>query len=62
VPTSKEAATLPLGTDIWSVAFSPDGKLLATAGGDSGGPADLSLWDMDCINCGGAAAPGRPSE
>src|SRR5262249_22810308 len=31
--------------DVWSVAFSPDGKLLATADGDADHPGTVSLWD-----------------
>jgi hypothetical protein len=29
-----------------SVAFSPDGKTLATAGGSFGKPGELKLWDV----------------
>src|SRR5690349_19070705 len=31
---------------VWSVAFSPDGKTLASGGGFAGTPGDIRLWDV----------------
>lgn len=33
------------GAEVWGVAFSPDGKVLATADGDWNKPSDVVLWD-----------------
>jgi WD40 repeat protein len=33
------------GGDVWGVAFSPDGKVLAAADGDWNKPSDVVLWD-----------------
>src|SRR5262245_17199257 len=49
VPTGKERGRFSAGT-VYTVAFSPDGKLLATGGGRAGSadPADTAviLWDL----------------
>src|SRR5215475_10889338 len=31
---------------VWSVAFSPSGKTLASGGGFAGSPGDIHLWDV----------------
>jgi WD40 repeat protein len=51
VATGKEKLTLPHSWAVFSVAFSPDGKTLASAGGrfaSNGQPADgeLALWEV----------------
>jgi WD40 repeat protein len=33
------------GAEVWGVAFSPDGKVLATADGDWNKPSDVVLWN-----------------
>jgi hypothetical protein len=51
----KELATLKgLGGPVLSVAFSPDGKVLAEAGGQPGKPGRALLWSV------GGPAPARP--
>lgn len=47
VATGKERATLK-GTDaVRSVAFSPDGRMLASAGGSIiNAPGELKVWDI----------------
>ena len=43
----KLRATLKGHTEaVWSVAFSPDGKTLASAGGLCGKPGEIQLWDV----------------
>ena len=35
------------GTDIWSVAFTPDGRTLITTEGDWKRPSAIQRWDTD---------------
>ena len=45
--TGKEQATQGHTQAVLSVAFSPDGKVLASAGGSVfGKPGELELWDV----------------
>jgi len=45
--TGKEKATLKGHTDwVFSVAFSLDGKTLASGGGDRKNPGEVKLWDV----------------
>jgi len=47
VATGKERATLKGAEAVWSVAFSPDGLLLASAGGTIvNAPGELKVWDI----------------
>jgi WD40 repeat protein len=48
VTTGKERATLQGHTGmVYSVAFSPDGRMLASAGGSTfGKPGELKVWDI----------------
>jgi hypothetical protein len=55
VATGQELLTLPTsGLTVVSLAFSPDGRYLAAAGGTAN-KADLTLWDA------GPAAVVRPA-
>ena len=46
--TGKERVTLPGAEAVWSVAFSPDGRLLASAGGSiTNAPGELRVWDIE---------------
>jgi WD40 repeat protein len=46
VDTKKEVASLKAHTgETWAVAFTPDGSLLATGGGDWRQPGEVRLWD-----------------
>jgi WD40 repeat protein len=47
VATGKERATLKGTEAVWSVAFSPDGLLSASAGGSiDNAPGELKAWDI----------------
>ena len=47
VATGKERATLKGHTDwVFSLAYSPDGKRLASGGGLGGKPGEIRLWDV----------------
>jgi WD40 repeat protein len=35
------------GTDVWGVAFTPDGRSLATTEGDWKQPSEIKLWDTE---------------
>jgi WD40 repeat protein len=46
IATGKVHKTLEgLPVDVWGVAFSPDGKILAAGGGDWDQPGTIKLWD-----------------
>jgi WD40 repeat protein len=42
----KLVKTLPKKNPVWGIAFSPNGKKLAAAGGDKNGCGRLVLWDI----------------
>jgi WD40 repeat protein len=45
--TGKERVTLTGTQTLWSVAFSPDGRMLASAGGSiANAPGELQVWDI----------------
>jgi WD40 repeat protein len=59
VPTGQSLKTLAGHTNwIWSVAFSPDGSLLASGSVD----ATVKLWDVQTGECLKTLQPERPYE
>jgi WD40 repeat protein len=64
--TGKRLAIVPdhgLGNDIWSVAFSPDGRYFAATGGCASGRGDggisgISLWQIQSTNTNEEAVEG----
>jgi len=46
VPARKRRAVLQASAgEVWSVAFTPDGKMLVSGGGDWRRPGEVRLWD-----------------
>jgi WD40 repeat protein len=59
VPTGQSLKTLSGHTNwVWSVAFSPDGRLLASGSAD----ATIKLWDVQTGECLKTLQPERPYE
>ena len=59
VPTGQSLKTLVGHTNqVWSVAFSPDGRLLASGSAD----ATIKLWDVQTGECLKTLQPERPYE
>ena len=47
IPTKNERATVKAHkSDVWSVAFFPDGKTLASGDGDWDQPGEVRLWSV----------------
>jgi RNA polymerase sigma factor (sigma-70 family) len=46
VASAKELRRIVAGSSVYSVAFSPDGKLLASGGGERGKFGTVKLWDL----------------
>jgi RNA polymerase sigma factor (sigma-70 family) len=44
--SGKEVRRLETGAPVYAAAFSPDGKVLATAGGERGKSGEVILWDV----------------
>ena len=44
--TQPSSFRLPLSEEVVTLAFSPDGKKLATAGSTNGGPGQFKIWDV----------------
>jgi len=47
VATRKEKTLTGHTSDVWGVAFTPDGKTLVSGDGDWDRPGDVKLWDVD---------------
>src|SRR5262249_52489850 len=47
VATGKERTLKGHVSDVWGVAFTPDGKTLVSGDGDWNRPGDVKLWDLD---------------
>jgi WD40 repeat protein len=59
VPTGQSLETLSGHTNwVWSVAFSPDGRLLASGSAD----ATIKFWDVQTGECLKTLQPERPYE
>lgn len=46
VPSRREMTNLPASGNRGTIAFSPNGSLLAAANSEAGGQAEVSLWDL----------------
>ena len=47
VRTMEEMFTLPHGENVWTVAFSRDGRFLAAGEGDGDGPGRVRVWNLE---------------
>ena len=46
VESRKEKSFKGHSSDVWGVAFAPDGKTLASGDGDWNKPGEVKLWDL----------------
>jgi WD40 repeat protein len=47
VASGKERTLKGHVSDVWGVAFTPDGKALVSGDGDWNRPGEVKLWDLD---------------